>query len=253
MSTPARSTTPRTPSASAIRASVKKNSLGPRLRGFRGRRGSRLQVSVYAGTVYRGIGATSGTAYVGSVYVGSVYAGSVVGGLGVAVPALRPGGVPLLAVQEPHDDSGDDRDRPREPEGAGPVARPRRAARAPRACDGDRAAASVEAERLVGGALLGHEEPRADVEEEAGAAEEDSDDQRHAHDDRVDVEVAGDAAGDAGDVPVGDAATQAAEVRHLVAADAGAAGRRVGEGGCSPPEGGVGCSVEGLELSMAQL
>jgi len=127
-------------------------------------------------------------------------------------------------VEEPHDDRSDDRQRPREPEGARPVTDRAEQRENAHTREGERPAPLVEAERLVLGALLGHEDPGADVGEQPGAAEEDRHHECDAHDDRVDVEVPGDPAGDTGDVPVGDAAAQAAEVLHLVAADAGTGG-----------------------------
>jgi hypothetical protein len=49
----------------------------------------------------------------------------------------------------------------------------------------------------------GDEEDRGDVEQRARAAEERQDEDRDADDDRVDAEVPTQAAGDAGDHPVG--------------------------------------------------
>ena len=59
--------------------------------------------------------------------------------------------------------------------------------------------------QLDGGAVLavlGHEEPDDAVHQDAGATEEGEHGQHHADDGRVDVEVATETAGDAGDVAV---------------------------------------------------
>ncbi len=68
--------------------------------------------------------------------------------------------------------------------------------------------------------LLGHERPAGGVQDQAGAAEEGQDDEADAQDERVDVEVAGQPAGDAGDLAVVDGAAQPAQVADLVAGDA---------------------------------
>ena len=76
-----------------------------------------------------------------------------------------------------------------------------------------------------GGPALGRGPPRARAAsrrrtDQAGAAEEGQDDEADPQDDGVDVEVAGEPAGDAGDLAVVDGAAQPAEVADLVAGDA---------------------------------
>ena len=81
--------------------------------------------------------------------------------------------------------------------------------------------------------LVGHEQPAGAVQDQAGAAEEGEHDEGDPQDERVDVEVAGEAAGDAGDLAVGGGAAEPAEVADLVAGDAGALRRPTGRSGAS--------------------
>ena len=67
---------------------------------------------------------------------------------------------------------------------------------------GDAAAALVEAQRLLQLAVLGKQDPARGVHDQAGATEQGQHHERDAHDERVDVEVPGDAARDAGDLAV---------------------------------------------------
>ena len=69
--------------------------------------------------------------------------------------------------------------------------------------------------------LLGYERPPGGVEDQPGAAEEGEHDEADPKDQWVDVEVAGQAAGDAGDLAVAGRAAQPAEVADLVPGDAG--------------------------------
>ena len=61
-------------------------------------------------------------------------------------------------------------------------------------------------------ALVGHDERRGGVDEDAGPAEEGEDDEADAEDGGVDLEVAGEAAADAGDHAIRAAALQAADL-----------------------------------------
>ena len=71
---------------------------------------------------------------------------------------------------------------------------------------------------------------QAAYSDQAGAAEEDQHHERHPQDDRVDVEVAGQAAGDAGDLAVAGGAAQPAEVADLSRVTRGPSGPAVGPG-----------------------
>ena len=64
-------------------------------------------------------------------------------------------------------------------------------------------------------ALVGHDERRGRVDEDAGAAEEGEDDEADAEDGGVDLEVAGEAAADAGEHAIRAAALQAADLRDF--------------------------------------
>ncbi len=79
----------------------------------------------------------------------------------------------------------------------------------------DAAAAVVEAERRPRCALLGKQDPAGGVDDEPGPAEERQHDEGDPQDHRVDVEVSGQPAGDAGDLAVGDGPAQPAEVADL--------------------------------------
>ncbi len=235
--TPATSTIPRTPIASAISARVNQKRIGPRRRGSRG-----------GGVVPRALVAGPGTSCPDTAR-----------GPGTRCPRSRtrrrscalslaeaatapppdPGGgagrAAVLAGHEQQHDQGDDGQRPREPEDAPGVAEQRERREHADGQQGEGAAAVVEGDRCFVRAVLGHEQPAGAVQQEAGAAEEGEHDERHPQDQWVDVEVPGEAAGDAGDLPVVDGAAEPAEVADLVTGDAGAlVGRRlVGRaGGC---------------------
>ena len=64
--------------------------------------------------------------------------------------------------------------------------------------------------------LLGKDEPAGDVDEEPGAAEHGEDDEADPEDDRIEVEVLGQAARDAGDLAIGPAPLEAAGLRCTV-------------------------------------
>ena len=72
----------------------------------------------------------------------------------------------------------------------------------------------------------GSSSQQRDVQQQADAAEEGEDHERHPHDHRVDVEVTTQPAGDAGDLAVGTAAPDPAEVADVVPADTRAGVRR---------------------------
>ena len=78
-----------------------------------------------------------------------------------------------------------------------------------------------------------HQQPGGAVQHQSGAAEEHQHDEGHPHDDGVDVEVPGQAAGDAGDAAVLGGTAQPAEVPDLVAGDAGTL-RAAGSSGAGP-------------------
>ena len=96
----------------------------------------------------------------------------------------------------------------------------------------------AELDRGTVPAVLGHEQPEGAVHEQAGAAEEREHREQHPDDRGVDVEVAAQPAGDTGEVAVGGAAAQPAQVAHLLRADAGPAlaARAAGRGcpSCCP-------------------
>ena len=112
---------------------------------------------------------------------------------------------------------------------------------------GHGAAALVQGDRRPARLLVGHQQPARAVQDQAGAAEEGEDDEGHAQHERVHVEVPGQAAGDAGDLPVRGGAAEPAEVPDLVAGDAGTlVGRRAG--GCIGRCGGHGSSLRARGL-----
>ena len=99
---------------------------------------------------------------------------------------------------------------------------------------GDRAAATVELDLRPVAAVLGQEQPQRDVQQQADAAEEGEDHERHPQDHRVDVEVTSEPAGDSGDLAVGPAAPDPGQVADVVPSHAGAGVR------CGALGGGVG-------------
>ena len=156
-----------------------------------------------------------------------------VGHCGVQGPAGGP--CRSLRVTKNSTTRRDDRQRPREPEDAPRVADQRE--RRDHADDeqGHGAAPLVEGDGGLAGLLVRHEQPAGAVQDQAGAAEEGEHDERDPQDERVDVEVPGQAAGDAGHLAVVGGAAEPAEVAHLVARDSRAPvvrgpGRRAG--GC---------------------
>ena len=202
---------------SAISARVNQKRTGPRRRGSRG-----------------ATGRAGGAAYVGGSGVRRAVRRT--SGVGVdRAPAYgrrEPRGrrsVAVLAGHEEQHDHGDDRQRPGEPEDPPRVAD--QGERREHADDEQRhgAAALVEGDGGLAGLLVGHQQPAGAVDDQAGAAEEGEDDEGDPQHERVDVEVAGQAAGDAGDLAVGGGAAEPAEVADLVAGDARALlGRRAG-------------------------
>ena len=230
---------PRTPSPSAISARVNQNRIGPRRRGSRG--------------AWRWTGAAGRAAAVRRSGLG-VRRGGVAGVArvgrrvpllrlrGVLAPArrvLRPGGsgpggvLPVLAGDEEQHHQRDDRQRPREPEDAPRVADQRE--RGDRADDQQRhgAAPLVEGDGASPVSSSGTSSQQAPYRIRPAPPKKDEHHERDPQDERVDVEVASQAAGDAGHLAVGGGAPQPAEVAHLVArhsraAVAGVSGRRAG-------------------------
>ena len=231
------STMPRTPTPSAISASVNQNRIGPRLRGFARRAAAlaarRRRRVGYGGRGVRRVGRAGSARPLRRVRRGR-------GRRRGRTP--RPAAVPaVVAGQQPERDQRDDRQRPGEPEGRPTSRRPARARRSRRR----RSARRCGCARRGGPAaspvsVLGHQQPAGAVQDQAGAAEEGEHHERDPQDERVDVEVAGQAAGDAGDLAVGRGAAQPAEVADLVAGDARAVVVRWGPaGGPDGASGGV--------------
>ncbi len=142
-------------------------------------------------------------------------------GAGLAVP-----------VEEDQDQQGDQRDqrqRPREAELSDGVTQDEQRGDRADHDEGDGPVAVVEAERGAGRAVLGEQQPARAVQQQPGAAEEDEHHEGDPQDDGVDVEVAGQAAGDARDLAVrARGATDPAEVPDLLAGRAGSLGALVG-------------------------
>jgi len=81
-------------------------------------------------------------------------------------------------------------------------------------------------------AVLWHQEPARDVQEDARTAEEHQHHEGHAHQYRVDVEVPGQAAGDTGELAIGsDGAPDPGEVADLVGGHTWALVGRRADGG----------------------
>ena len=129
----------------------------------------------------------------------------------------RPGGRALVAARDEGDyHQQDHRQRPREPEPVPGLAHQEQAGQHRHADQRRHQAALVEVDGGPVRPLLGKQQPQRSVEQQAGAAEEREDDQAHAHQHRVDIEVPGQAAGDAGDLAVGvDGPADAGDVAHL--------------------------------------
>ena len=200
---------PRMPTASAISASVNQNRTGPRRRGSRGR----------GGADRRGPGRAAGGCRPGRSRSGRGRRRRTASRPGLRVVRRRDRGVlrdrrtrgglrrdrggaraPVPGQQhDGHDDAGDGQ-RPGEAEAAPRVADQQHRGEHQHGHQDEAEAALVQVDHRLVAVVLGQQQPQGAVEQQPGAAEEGEHHEEHPHDRGVDVEVPGDAAGDAGDV-----------------------------------------------------